>query len=313
MTEPKRLTAKISGLEIFNAVASQARCGFRQRRLVPWIAMLAAAVIALALLGETLVLAQDQQSGAAPPESPAVNASSPSQASQEIAPGAEPAPAPHPRTASRSSRNRGLSSNLSDYLHHHHLPFVDALVFSNEAGQATSVKLSGEVRTEHGKEDAAIKARDFLNQPGLRVQNDVEVNASLESSSPPSASAATESALPESSSAAAAAPSAQTGPCADMCMKDEGHCDTACQSQAAGGATSGGFSVQALLGQVGQSATQLNECRDQCVQVRQHCVYQCGQGGGEAQSEGTAPPPDSGAAPADNSGPPGGGPDTPPE
>jgi hypothetical protein len=79
---------------------------------------------------------------------------------------------------------------------------VDALVFSNASGRPTLVKLSGQVRTEHGKEDAETKSSDFLNEPRLRTQNHIEVDASLASTVPSSNSA---SVVPASSVGSAAA------------------------------------------------------------------------------------------------------------
>lgn len=248
-----------------------------------------------------LVVAQSQDS-ATPPDDEV-----PQSQQEGPAPAAPASVAPHPRAATRSEPNEHLSSDLSEYLHQHHLPFVDAMVFSNASGRPTLVKLSGQVRTEHGKEDAETKSSDFLNQPGLRVQNHIEVDAGLASTAPASSSA---SVVPAASAGAAtAAPIAAANPCTDLCLKDEGHCNTACQTQAAGGATGGG-GLQGLLGQFGQSATALKQCNDQCVQTREHCTYDCSQ----AASAGPAP------EGADSSGPPPStsdhqaeGPDTPPE
>lgn len=257
----------------------------------------------LPALSSVLLVAQDESPGAPPQPSAGAKASSPPESQEENPAPVAPASPPHPRAASRSALNERLSSDLSQYLHQNHLPFVDALVFGNAAGRPTSVKLSGQVRTEHGKEDAEIKARDFLNEAGLRIQNHVEVNASLASNPPASSSAPAES--PPTTGAATAA----ADPCTDLCFKDEGHCNSSCQTQAAGGATSGGFSAQAILGQFGQSATALKQCNDQCVQTREHCTYECQAASSAPPSEGA----DSGGPQPDAADHQSEGPDTPPE
>lgn len=226
-----------------------------------------------------------------------------------------PASPPLQRAPARSALNKSLSSDLSDYLHQHHLPFVDALVFSNAAGQATSVKLSGQVRTEHGKEDAETKSRDFISESasGMRIQNHIEVDAGLASSPPALIPAVSSSAPAESAPAAGAAPD----PCTNLCLQDEGHCNSSCQTQAAGSASSGGFSLPAIVGQFGQSATQMKQCNEACQQTREHCAYQCGQSGGSEQpSADAAPPSDSGGPQpyaSDHRSDRSEGPDTPPE
>ncbi len=144
----------------------------------------------------SLLLVAQNQDSAAPPDD-GVRQSQP----EAPPPAAEGSVAIHPRAASRSEPNKDLSDDLSEYLHKHHLPYVDALVFSSASGRPTLVKLSGQVRTEHGKEDAESKSSDFLNQTGLRMQNHIEVDAGLASSVPASSSA---SIVPASSPGSAA-------------------------------------------------------------------------------------------------------------
>jgi len=242
-----------------------------------------------------VLVAQDQ----APWLQPPAQTSSPPQSQEENR--ARPAPPPQPKAASRSALNDRLSSTLSQYLHQHHLPFVDAMVFSNADGRPTSVKLSGQVRSEHGKEDAATKSGDFLNEPGMRIQNHIEVDASL-ASGPPASSAPAES-------PATAAATAPADPCTDLCLKDEGHCNSVCQTQAAGSASGGGFSIPGILGQFGQSATALKQCNDQCVQTREHCTYDCQAASSSPPSAGA----DSGGPRSNISGHRAEGPDIPPE
>jgi hypothetical protein len=267
------------------------------------------APLAAAGSSSVVLIAQDQASTAPP------NDSVPSSQQENPAPSlpSPPTPPPRQRAASRSVLSEHLSSDLSEYLHQHHLPYVDAMVFSNASGRPTLVKLSGQVRTEHGKEDAETKCSDFLNQPGLRTQNHIEVDAGLASTMPSSNSASVIPASSAGSAAAspmAAAPAIAANPCTDLCLKDEGHCDNTCRSQAAGGASGGGLSIQGIMGQFGQSATQLQQCNEQCQQTREHCTYDC------SQAASSGPPPegaDSGGARPDVSDHRSEGPDTPPE
>jgi hypothetical protein len=267
------------------------------------------APLAAAGSSPVLLIAQDQASTAPPND----RVPSSQQENPAPSPPSPPTPPPRQRAASRSVLSEHLSSDLSEYLHQHHLPYVDALVFSNASGRPTLVKLSGQVRTEHGKEDAETKSSDFLNEPGLRTQNHIEVDAGLASTVPSSNSASVVPASSVGSAAAspmAAAPAIAANPCADLCLKDEGHCDNTCRSQAAGGASGGGLSIQGIMGQFGQSATQLQQCNEQCQQTREHCTYDC------SQAASSGPPPegaDSGGARPDVSDHRSEGPDTPPE
>jgi hypothetical protein len=78
-----------------------------------------------------------------------------------------------------------LSSRLTDYLHAHRLPLVGAQVLSSGAGR--SVMLYGYTATDFGKSDAEAKARRFLKDADIAVNNHIRVMpelASMKSSSP---------------------------------------------------------------------------------------------------------------------------------
>ncbi len=77
-----------------------------------------------------------------------------------------------------------LSQNLNYFLHHHRLPYVDAIVYA-KAGTPRSIALSGEVRTETGRDDAETKSRDFLGIQSLNVSNAVRINPELTSNLQP--------------------------------------------------------------------------------------------------------------------------------
>jgi hypothetical protein len=101
-----------------------------------------------------------------------------------------PAPAPSPRGGAvlempqkRSSlrADAELSRRASEYLHHHRLPYVDAQVQVDDAGIAKSVVLTGQVRTDFGKQDAERKVRASLDDPNVVIRNQIEVNTAIAS------------------------------------------------------------------------------------------------------------------------------------
>jgi hypothetical protein len=259
-------------------------------------------LLTFVLAASSGAFAQDQS-----PAPQSSDSASPPPSSQSDNSGASAAsPTIHHARSSRSSYDDHLSQGLNDFLHGHHLPFVDAMVFSNSSGNPTLVKLSGRVRTEHGKEDAATKSSDFLNQPGIRIQNRIDVDAALETAAgSPAPAAAAPSPSGDAMAGTGGTSAAANDPCSNLCYKDEGHCKTGCSSQAAGGASGGGW--QQMLGQVSQSATQMNQCTDQCVQTREHCVYDCQQNGNAAPESGAGGPA------SEESSAHGEGPNTPPE
>lgn len=215
------------------------------------------------------------------------------------------APVVHTK-ASAPVVNQGLTSDLDNYLHHHHQPYVDAVVYSGSSGTAVMVALSGQVRTQKGKDDATVKSEDFLGTGHIRVRNRVSINPELASTAPSGS---------EAGESAPSAPGPMTGAsntsCTDLCQKDKGYCESHCSNQAVGGA-SGGLTLGSLLGM----GSQMKDCQDNCSQQLDHCVANCSQGGGEMSgSGGPPPPPDSGGPPSGGGGPdqpPDGGPDQPP-
>jgi len=80
-------------------------------------------------------------------------------------------------SGSKPSNDLVLSSDASDYLHDHQLPNVNAQVLRGQAGTVSAVVLTGEVATEFGKQDAARKVRDLLNDPTVEVRNQIEIAA----------------------------------------------------------------------------------------------------------------------------------------
>ena len=174
-----------------------------------------------------------------------------------------------------------MSQNLTDYLHHHRLPFVDAMVYTR-AGNPSSIALSGEVRTETGKEDAVTKSRIFLGIENVKVRNRVRINPELASNPKPTGVG--------EPAAASAAPEAAANPCSDLCQKDEGHCEIHCQDQTVGGAAGLAGGVSSFLGQLTQTTGQARDCTEDCHQTLEHCTADCSSGGSNEQSNG---PPES--------------------
>lgn len=70
------------------------------------------------------------------------------------------------------------SQGLSDYLKHHSLPLVGAQVVTSPSG-GRQVILFGFVASDFGKTDAEQKARHYLNDPTLVVDNRIKISPEL--------------------------------------------------------------------------------------------------------------------------------------
>jgi hypothetical protein len=70
------------------------------------------------------------------------------------------------------------SQALSDYLKHHQLPLVGGQVVNSTSG-GRQVILFGFVASDFGKTDAEQKARNYLKDPTLVVDNRIKVSAEL--------------------------------------------------------------------------------------------------------------------------------------
>jgi hypothetical protein len=77
------------------------------------------------------------------------------------------------------------SRAATDFLKSHHLPFVTARVFSDSTGAPAFLMLAGKVATDFGKQDAARRVRDFLGRPGLALDNRIQVDPKLASTTIP--------------------------------------------------------------------------------------------------------------------------------
>ena len=71
-----------------------------------------------------------------------------------------------------------LSNELNDYLHHHRLPYAEASVIRNGPDSSLSVTLTGQVRTQFGRQDAESKVSRFLNTE-VSFNNQLTVNPGL--------------------------------------------------------------------------------------------------------------------------------------
>ena len=70
------------------------------------------------------------------------------------------------------------SQGLTDYLRHHSLPLVGAQVVTSTSG-GKQVILYGFVASDFGKTDAEQKARHYLSDPTLVVDNRIKVSSEL--------------------------------------------------------------------------------------------------------------------------------------
>ncbi len=85
-------------------------------------------------------------------------------------------------TVSGGTIDSPQSQGLSDYLKHHSLPLVGAQVVTSSSG-GKQVILFGFVGTDFGKVDAEQKARHYLKDPTLVVDNRIKISPELAGSS----------------------------------------------------------------------------------------------------------------------------------
>jgi hypothetical protein len=91
-------------------------------------------------------------------------------------------PPPSPSgTVVGGSVDQADSQNLTDYLKNHHLPLVNGRVVISSAGKR-QVILFGYVASQYGKSDAEQKARTFLNDPQVLVDNRITISPELAAS-----------------------------------------------------------------------------------------------------------------------------------
>lgn len=86
-------------------------------------------------------------------------------------------------TASASGPDSGQSDALTNYLHKHRLPLVDAQTTVGPDG-ARRVVLSGYTATAFGKQDAETKTRNFLQDGSLEIENRIRVRPELQNLRP---------------------------------------------------------------------------------------------------------------------------------
>jgi len=93
----------------------------------------------------------------------------------------------HPPPLKNAHVDQSQSQALTDYLKTHHLPLVGAQVLSAADGER-QVILFGYVATDYGKGDAESKARRYVNNPAITVDNRIKIEPSLAKSTGPSES-----------------------------------------------------------------------------------------------------------------------------
>jgi hypothetical protein len=93
-----------------------------------------------------------------------------------------PASTTPPPPLKDASVDTSQSNALTDYLKSHRLPLVGARVLVSPSGQR-QVMLYGFVASQYGKNDAEAKARKYLNDPAIGVDNQIQVHPQLAKSS----------------------------------------------------------------------------------------------------------------------------------
>jgi hypothetical protein len=84
----------------------------------------------------------------------------------------------HPPPLRNAQVDQGQSQALTDYLKTHHLPLVGAQVLAATDGER-QVILFGYVATDYGKGDAESKARRYINNSAVTVDNRIKIEPSL--------------------------------------------------------------------------------------------------------------------------------------
>lgn len=84
----------------------------------------------------------------------------------------------HPPPLRNAQVDQAQSQALTDYLKTHHLPLVGAQVLAAADGER-QVILFGYVATDYGKGDAESKARRYVNNAAVTVDNRIKIEPSL--------------------------------------------------------------------------------------------------------------------------------------
>ena len=84
----------------------------------------------------------------------------------------------HPPPLRNAQVDQAQSQALTDYLKTHHLPLVGAQVLAAADGER-QVILFGYVATDYGKGDAESKARRYINNSAVTLDNRIKIEPSL--------------------------------------------------------------------------------------------------------------------------------------
>lgn len=155
--------------------------------------------------------------------------------------------AANPPNLSNYTPDRSESQALTEYLTQHRLPLVGAQVLKGPSGQR-AVILYGFVGTNFGKSDAVAKARRYLGDPSLTVENRINVRPELLASGSGSGSATAPDSTGSSSSSY---PGVQSY--VDQQKREQAQIQQYQQQQALGGTVSSLAPLIMLLGMLSAS------------------------------------------------------------
>ena len=139
------------------------------------------------LLAGTLLLAVAASGCITPPGSTTGSSAAVGTADSNEPASYTPPSTTHPPPLKNAHVDQAQSQSLTDYLKTHHLPLVGAQVLAAADGQR-QVILFGYVATDYGKGDAESKARRYVNNPAVTVDNRIKIEPSLAKSTGPSES-----------------------------------------------------------------------------------------------------------------------------
>lgn len=131
------------------------------------------------LLAGTLLLAVGTSGCMSPPSSASGSSATIGTADSTEPPASYTPPSmTHPAPLKNAHVDQAQTQALTDYLKTHHLPLVGAQVLAAADGER-QVILFGYVATDYGKGDAESKARRYVNNAAVTVDNRIKIEPSL--------------------------------------------------------------------------------------------------------------------------------------
>lgn len=218
----------------------------RRMRMALAVCLSIAMTLAQACVGPSQGVAPYQAPTAPVTNTPAAPSSNPN--NMAALPNSGP-PATHIDTKGYH-QDQSTSQALTDYLTQHKLPLVGAQVLTAPDG-TRAVVLYGFTGSDMGKQDAIVKARKYLNDSSIAVDNRIKVNPELLTANNP-ASAAGQNPNDTASNSSGNSADASAYPGAQSYVQHQNDAQQYAQAQGSG-ASMGAVSPMLLMGLVALS------------------------------------------------------------